>query len=194
MLTHEHRRRAAELLQESGLLRTILPELDVDDEPWQETLRLLEAVTQPTTAVVLAILLRSIYGENSAASSVEEIGRRWKLSNEEIDGVLLCLRGEAMIRSATTVPWPTLQRKLVAPRINEVMNYCEAVALIVDGRLEAIDYCSKKLALPPEAGVPPGPIYKRLLAEVRDAQLEGTVTTPKDALQLAKSLIGETDS
>lgn len=209
MLTHDNRRRAAELLRESGLLSTILPELDIADEAWQETLRLLEAVSEPTTSVVFALLLRPVHVGNHDAGQVEHICRRWKLSNEEIDGVLFCLDCEATIRSANAVPWPTLQRLLIAPRIKELMRFCEAVALIVARQMAAIDYCSKKLALPPDelnpsplldgdtlrsAGLPPGPIYKRLLSEVRDAQLEGTVSTPDEALELAKSLANATDS
>lgn len=209
MLTHDNRRRAAELLRESGLLRVILPEFDVNGAAWQQTLRLLEAVREPTTSVALALLLRFVHVQDHEAGWVEEIGRRWKLSNEEIDGVLICLRGEATIRSAPTIPWPSLQRQLIAPRIKELMSYCEAVALVVDGRLEAIDYCSAKLALPPDelnptplldgdvlrsAGVTPGPIYKQLLTAVRDAQLEGTIASAAEALDLAKSLIDKSAS
>jgi hypothetical protein len=201
---HESRRRAAELLRESGLLEVIVPEVGLDAAVWQVTLRMLEAVCEPTTSVALAILLRPIYLESGEGDIVEQIGRRWKLSNEEIDGLLFCLACEATIRSALTLPWPTLQRQLIEPRIDELMRYCEAVALVVDGRRDAIDYCSAKLAMPPDqlnppplldgdklraAGVSPGPIYKRLLNEVRDAQLDGAIHTPDEALELAQSII-----
>ena len=40
-------------------------------------------------------------------------------------------------------------------------------------------------------GIPQGPIYKRLLDAVREAQLEGTVRTKEEALELVKRLLAE---
>jgi poly(A) polymerase len=39
------------------------------------------------------------------------------------------------------------------------------------------------------AGFPAGPIFRRVLAEVRDAQLLGHVTTPDAALELARRIM-----
>jgi hypothetical protein len=39
-----------------------------------------------------------------------------------------------------------------------------------------------------EHGVPPGPVYKRLLDAVREAQLDGTITTKEQALGLVDQL------
>jgi hypothetical protein len=38
-------------------------------------------------------------------------------------------------------------------------------------------------------GVPQGPLYKRLLEAVRDAQLEGQIATAQDALALVDRLL-----
>ena len=43
-----------------------------------------------------------------------------------------------------------------------------------------------------DAGLQPGPLFKRLLDAVYDAQLEGRIRTPQEALAMALRLAGET--
>ena len=77
------------------------------------------------------------------------------------------------------------------------------MADVVDGRLESIDYCRRKLALPREQlnpvplitgsdliehGIPQGKQYQVLLTAVRDAQLEQRISTKEQALQLVDQL------
>ncbi len=59
---------------------------------------------------------------------------RWKLSTDEFDGVKKLLREESLIRMASQQPWPKLQRMLIAPRIDELLGYCQAVAQVLDGK------------------------------------------------------------
>lgn len=40
-----------------------------------------------------------------------------------------------------------------------------------------------------ELGIPPGPVVGRLLGSIEEAQVEGRVTTPADAIDLARSLL-----
>lgn len=202
LLLHSHRRRGVELLRESGLLTQILPELICDGDTWRQTLDTLEAVVEPSVAVVMALLLRSLHGEVTGQDSAEQIGRRWKLSNDELDGVRLCLKHEATIRNATTIEWPVLQRVLIVPRIEELLSYCEAVAQVVDGTCHAIRFCRETIARPQEAwnpaplitgddlrhlGIPAGPAYRQLLNAVRDAQLNGELTNRESALTFAQA-------
>lgn len=206
ILTHDNRRRGVDLLQWSGLLQTILPELDTSVASWPQTLDALDAVIQPTTAVAFALLLRSIHCErDESTEEVEQICRRWRLSNEEIKGVRFCLENDMLIRAAPVIPWPILQRVLIAARINELLRYSQAVEWVLEEGSPAIDFCAEKLALPPEqlnppplidgddlrtAGISPGPIFKKLLRQIRDAQLEGQISTREEAIELAKSLVG----
>ncbi|MEX2026003.1 MAG: CCA tRNA nucleotidyltransferase, partial [Pirellulaceae bacterium] len=98
---------------------------------------------------------------------------------------------------------PRLQRILVAPRIAELLDYAQAVAAVLDGTTAAVDHCRQLLLLPTDqldppplingdhlkrAGIPPGPKYKVILESVRDAQLEGKVTSYEAALALARQL------
>ena len=64
---------------------------------------------------------------------------------------------------------------------------------------ERIAWPVEKLNPPPlltgdaliEAGLLPGKKFAHLLDEVRDAQLEGEITTPEEALQYAKKIAAE---
>ena len=42
-----------------------------------------------------------------------------------------------------------------------------------------------------ELGLEPGPLFKQLLDAVREAQLEGTVTNTRQALELVDRLLAE---
>jgi tRNA nucleotidyltransferase/poly(A) polymerase len=220
MLVPPRRTLAVELLQQSGLLPVILPEavaLDASgphEDPaevalrWQTTLAILNHLQQPTFPVALAVLLRPLVhlprgGEPVALA--EQICRRWKLANDEIEVVCHLIGQEATIRAAPSIPWPQLQRLLIAPYVEELLTYCSAVSRVVDGEEKAVQFCRSKLALPAaelnpppllsgndliQLGLPPGPEFKRVLDTLRDAQLEGKVTTPDQALQWVKSFLG----
>src|SRR5262249_51557841 len=123
---------------------------------------------------------------------------RWKLSTDELEVVEKLLNEEAIIRAARAQPWPKLQRILTAPRVNELLGYCEAVARVVDGSTAELDFCREKLALPHEVlnptplitgddlnqlAIPPAPAYRELLDAVRDAQLQGEIHSRTEALQ-----------
>jgi tRNA nucleotidyltransferase/poly(A) polymerase len=197
LLRHVNRRRGLELLRESALLGQLLPELDGAGDAWRQTLETLDVLQTPSFAVSIALLLRTVHLAAANQDSVESICRRWKLSNEERQGVLFCLKNEATIRNATTIDWPVLQRVLIAARIEELLSYCEAVARVVDGADDAIQFCRATLARPPrewnptplvtgddlqQLGIPAGSAYRELLAAARDAQLNGEVTDREAAL------------
>jgi tRNA nucleotidyltransferase/poly(A) polymerase len=201
ILTHASRPRGVELLAETGLLEIVLPEsaaLLADREAWPRTLAVLASLQRPTFAMALAALLREIHFGEPGKNLPQVVFERWKLSNDEFDGVQKLLREERLIRTARQQPWPKLQRVLVAPRIEELLGYCEAVAHVIDGSTAEIDYCREKLALPAEAlnppalitgddlkplGLPPGPRYRELLETIRDLQLERQITTKDEAIE-----------
>jgi hypothetical protein len=220
MLVHKRRVRAVKLLRESGLLEVVLPEAkslyeftrdEESNSPWRRTLAVLSKLKRPSFSTALAGVLREIcQGEGESPEDhgrgrAEEICRRWKLSNDEIEGVTWLLAHHEPIRRAPLVPWPVLQRILVAPRVDALLAFSEAVARVLDGDAQAIDFCRAKLALPREqfdpppllsgddlkaAGIPPGPEFKRLLEAIRDAQLEGRVTDKASAIEMVRRLQG----
>ncbi len=203
LLLDANRRRGLELLRESGLLAQVLPELDCAGDAWRPTLDTLNAIQEPTFAVAVAVLLRSVHLRSASDHVAKDICRRWKLSNDELEGVLLCLKHEATIRQAPTMDWPVLQRVLIVARIDELMSYCAAIAQVIDGSEDAIQFCRQTLALPEaqwnpaplitgddlkRAGIPAGASYRELLVAVRDAQLNGEITRQDAALAFVQKL------
>ena len=203
ILQHVNRRQGLELLRESGLLAQVLPELACEGDAWRLTLETLDALREPSFAVLVAALLRTVQAQAANHDTAEDICRRWRLSNDEMSGVLLCLKNEPTILHASTVDWPVLQRVLIVARIDELMSYCEAVAQVIDAADDAIQFCRQILARPESQwnpaplitgadlkrlGIPAGRPYRKLLAAVRDAQLNGEITNRDAALALAEKL------
>lgn len=203
LLLDANRRRGLELLCESGLLAQVLPEVDCAGDAWRHTLETLDAIQEATFAVAVSALLRTIHLQSASDKVAEAICRRWKLSNEELEGVLLCLKHEETIRLAPTIDWPVLQRVLISARIDELMSYCAAVANVIDGTDDAIQFCRQTLARPQsqwnpaplitgedlkQLGIPAGAAYRELLIAVRDAQLNGEISVRPQAVRLAQSL------
>lgn len=202
MLVHPRRAEALKLLLESRLLATILPEAATlaaaDGEPqWQNLLAMLRQVHQPDFATALALVLKPFANARQAA----ETCRRWKLSNEESEVVLHLLKNEPTIHAAPSVPWPTLQRVLIAPHVEELLTYCAAVERVQTGATSGVDHCRHKLQLPPEElnplpfltgddlqslGFVPGPDFKRLLTALRDAQLDKLVQSRDEAIAFVR--------
>ena len=156
ILTHASRSRGVQLLAESDLLEVVLPEshfLRTDAAVWKSTLQILAALTAPTIAVAFAALLRPLHFAEPELDLPRRVFERWKLSTDELAGIEKLLAEEPLIRSASRQPWPKLQRMLVAPRVEELLGYCEAVAQVLDGSVMEIDFCRAKLAQPPEVAI-----------------------------------------
>lgn len=215
MLVHPRRALAVDLLQQSSLLPMILPEAVAFDaqspqeDPaeatfrWKSMLAVLNHLAEPGFATALAALLRPLcHIPGADPFQAETICRRWKLANDEIDIVCHLLRHEATIRAAPTIPWPQLQRILIAPHVSELLDYTSAVCRVLDGNDSAVRFCREKLNLPMEEvnphplltgddlkqlGLPPGPRFKQLLDALRDAQLDKIVQTRDQALDFIKN-------
>lgn len=201
MLIHENRSAAMQMLRESGLLQEILPELakliDSESAAWERTLAILGALKSPSFAMTLAAVLREV-SVHADLAAVKSALARWKLPNEDSGGALMLLRDEPLIRTGLSRPWPQIQRLLVSPRADELVNYSEAVAVVLYEGLESIAFCRQKLTLPPAAlnpsplitgedlkglGIALGPTYKGILEAVRDEQLEGRIGSLTEAVE-----------
>jgi poly(A) polymerase len=215
MLVHPARHRALELLRSTSLLPEILPSVcrvwpvtepsdEIHATAWDRTIRILERLQQPTFSVALAAVTREAFlASGSDETLIRELGSEMRLANEERDGVLFLLRNEKLIRQASTVFWPTLQRVLIAPRVEELLLFVEAVADIVDGHTREIGFCRSRLELTPEQlnpaplvsgddlrelGIPIGPAYKQLLEQARNAQLTGLLATREESIAWVRTL------
>jgi poly(A) polymerase len=205
MLLDANRAAAVRLLRLSGLLAVLLPEVNslyqgVDGGPaWQATLRVLAALPAADVPLAQAALLH----QAGDAALAREIGKRWRLSNKQVDRAAWLLDNYRQIDHATSISWPQLQRLLVTNGIEDLLALHQAVA---GSNTPQLAFCRDRLALPPDQlnplplvtgddliahGMPPGKSFRVLLERLRDAQLNQTVRTRDEALRLADRLSAE---
>lgn len=205
MLTLGRRRLAIELLDRAGLLEVIFPEMrGILASDWEQTLAIVEALPSPTFPQSLAALLRPLASSPPDLAILADTAcRRLKLSAEESGQVLRLLRDEPQLRRASQLTWPALQRLIVADHAEPSLRFATAVARVVDGQTCEIDACRRMLELPSallnppplisgndlkEIGLAPGPKFRAILDQVRDAQLNSLINTRNEAVSLAEKL------
>jgi poly(A) polymerase len=196
MLEGANRATALRLLGHSGLLEFVLPEVAaLDAAQWEYTLRVLAALVEPSFALALAAALHAVPGDKT----VQKVAARWRLSNRDQQRAAWLIEQLPRVREARKLPWPKLQRLLIAQGMSELLALYDGVA--ASGAADAAEavYCRGRLALPPDElnppplvtgddlvahGVPRGAEYKSLLEQVRDAQLDRAIGTRAEALAL----------
>jgi poly(A) polymerase len=206
VLTDPRRAAGVRMLVESHLGAAILPEVRGGGQPdrkrLERTLAVLDRLDGPQFPLAFAVVL----APSVDVAAAEQIGRRWRLANKEIDRLGWLLRHHGSLDAAQERPWSRVQRVLVADGAGDLLNWMQAERG-ADGLADAdVGWCREQLAQPreridPEAllsgddlirhGVARGPIYRELLDQVRDAQLDGEIATRKEALALVDRLVAE---
>lgn len=197
MLLDANRDVAIRLLESVGLMRHVLPEVArLAAAEFNDTLRVLGQLREPTLPTALAALLRHVAMDGAA----RVVGRRLRYTNKELERAGWILLNRPLIAAASLAPWPRLQRVLVHDGITELLALHEACNGPQD---EALALCRERVAWPPEQlnppalldgaaliahGFKPSPRFAELLEAVRDAQLNGEIVTPADALALVDRL------
>jgi hypothetical protein len=135
-----------------------------------------------------------------APQIAQTVGRRLRYTNKEIERAAWLLVKLPHIADAAVLPWPKLQRILIHDGAAELLALGEAVAGPND---PALAFCRDRLAWPADRinppplvdgsdlishGMAPGPRFAALLEEIRDAQLNGEITSREEALALADRL------
>jgi poly(A) polymerase len=134
-----------------------------------------------------------------------EIALRLKLSNEERERAEWLVEKHQILCDVRQMRTSKLKVLLIHPGIQELLDLHRADALASGRSIEHVEYCEQllrdwttdELNPPPlltghdlaRSGLQPGPQFKRLLEAVREAQLEGTVKTPKEARELVDRLV-----
>ena len=205
MLVHPNRRNAIERLVATNLAPHVFPEFaQITADEQAERLALANRLQTPSFGLVLAALLSPHHSAQAAPATARKkkgeassLGRRWKLPNRDVDHANWLIDHLPLACKASETAWPVLQRVLIQEGAEELIDLAEAVA---GPDADSVCYCREKLALPPAElnprplltgsdliaqGFKPGPHFKALLDHLRDAQLEGTLTTREQALQQA---------
>ena len=137
----------------------------------------------------------------------EEICRRLKMSNDETEQILALIANHMKFKDAGQMRSSTLKRFVRQPKFEEHLALHKLDCLSSHRHLDTYDFVREFLAqTPPEQvrppklltgddliymGFSPGPEFKEVLRHIEDAQLEGTIHTREEALDLASKALKE---
>ena len=144
--------------------------------------------------------------EERGAVMVNTILRDLKFSNEVVDTVVSLVAQHMKFRVLGEMRKSKQLRFVRQPNFAELLELHRMDATAGSGNLANYEYAKQLLEVtPPEVirperlvtgadlianGLTPGPHFKELLTKIEDAQLEGTVTTRADALEMVTEYIG----
>jgi poly(A) polymerase len=216
MLVHPRRARAVGLAYELNLLTVILPELAPvcvtaglpgPADRWQLTRAVLDRLEIPRFELALAALLHETAYDgtaDAAAALVERICRRLKLSNQEGHDVSWLVGHRNALHGVQSFRKCQLKCLLAEPLIHELLALESARAYAANESLAEVEFCQNYLRTTPmdeinppplitgddlkAMGIEPGPKYKEILEKVRDAQLDGVISTREEAVDLVRRL------
>ena len=231
MLTEGHASRAFELLDETGLLREVLPEINamkgVEQPPefhpegdvFVHTLLMLEKLPQPCPATLAwGVLLhdagkpptfrrapdRIRFDEHARVGTkmAEAICRRLRFSNNETNQIVALVENHMRFADAERMNPSTFKKFIRLPRFEQHLELHRLDCESSHCNLRLYNFTREKInALPPDevrpkplvtgedliaAGYSPGPLFKEILTIVEDAQLDGSLKSTEEAMQLVR--------
>jgi poly(A) polymerase len=203
--------RETRLLQ--AILPLLAPLLG-DDQRWEHTLRVLDALgasAPPSFSLAFAALVHAI-GEPSggmpptpsdpaSAAAADQAARSLRLSNAERERIAWIVGHQHALRTLFTFSIPERKRLMAHEAIGDLLELLRAEVASGGANPETLARVESYLANLPEGpldpppflngadlkslGLQPGPAFKRILDEARDRQLDGSLTSRKDALEWA---------
>jgi poly(A) polymerase len=231
MLTEGRARRAFELLDETGLVGEVLPEVarmkGVEQPPqyhpegdvWVHTLGLLEQLEEGCSATLAwGALLHDVgkpptfrrapdrirfdgHVEVGVAMGAE-ILRRFRFSNDDMRQILALIENHMRFADAVRMKTSTLKRFFRLPEFEEHLALHRMDCVAGSRNLDHWEFVRERFEAMPEetvrptplitgreliaAGYAPGAGFKEMLRAVEDAQLEGTIATPEEALRMVR--------
>jgi poly(A) polymerase len=231
MLTEGHARRAFELLDQTGLLAEVLPQVanmkGVEQPPqfhpegdvWIHTLMLLEQLSlgcsmtlawgallhdvgKPPTFRRAPDRIRFDGHVEIGVAMAAEICRGFRFSNEETRQALALVENHMRFMDAQRMKASTLKRFFRLDRFDEHLALHRMDCLAGSGHLENWEFVRDLWQAMPEeavrpqplitgreliaAGYKPGAGFREMLRAAEDAQLEGSIATAEEALQLVR--------
>ena len=190
------------LFIELGLAKQIFPEVFSTEtvENYIDILRVIQYLPKVSSfPLVLASLLQKLSGKQA-----EEICRRFKLSNVEIDATRSLVELKDSLLCPDQLRLCQLKKILVLPIVDDLLSLMSANRRSFGQNINAVEYCLGKLAEWPREildplplvggedlkvlGMKPGPKYKQILDLIRDEQLDGVLKIRAHALLRAEEL------
>lgn len=194
ILTEGHARRGFELLDESGLLSAILPEIaamkGVEQPPeyhpegdvWTHTLMMLDGLRDPRPALAMGVLLHDVGKPGTfrrapdrirfdghvelGVALAKNILRRLRFSNADCEQAIALVANHMRFMDVPRMKDSTLKRFLRLDRFDEHLELHRLDCANSKGNLETYEFVRQKLeAIPPEQLKPPRLIGGRELIE-----------------------------
>ncbi len=135
-----------------------------------------------------------------------EICKRFRFSNEETHQILALIENHMRFADAPRMKASTLKRFFRLEDFAEHLALHRMDCLAAHRNLEIWDFVRERYETMPEeamrpkpfltgrelivAGYEPGPVFKEMLQAVEEAQLEGTIATTEDAMDLIREKFG----
>jgi hypothetical protein len=204
MTSRPGRRRALELLEETGLAREVLPDLapgPAREAPhcasWAEAARIVEALDEPDLPLAIAAL-----AEGRSDDPVPATAERLRLAVREAKKAAWLRDSVSAVGAATGAelmarPWSRVQPLVAHEHGAALADLLRARAACGRGAADAAAWFTAQVARPRHeidppplvtgadllaAGVAEGPALGAALARVRALQLDGTITSREEAL------------
>lgn len=235
ILTEGGARRGFELLDATGLLAEVLPEIAAmkgvaqppefhpEGDVWTHTLIMLDGLQNPSVALAWGVLLHDV-GKPSTFRVADRIRfdghvekgieiahallNRLRFPHHVIDEIEALIANHMKFKDVPRMKESTIKRFLRMPDFEEHMALHRLDCLSSHGSLDNYEFVrNKQREVPPEAlkpaplltgkdliaaGYRPGPLFGLVLSQIEDAQLEGRIQTPEEALRMAReSLQGQ---
>jgi poly(A) polymerase len=167
---------------------------------------LLHDVGKPPTFRVAPDRIRFDSHAEIGAKMAAEICRRFRLSNDDTDQVLSLVANHMRFGDVMRMKDSTLKRFFRLPRFEQHLELHRLDCQSSHRDLSLYEFAKEKFhALPAEqirptplitgadliaAGYQPGPLFKELLTAVEDAQLDGSISTKEEAMELVRQKTG----
>jgi poly(A) polymerase len=205
ILTEGGAKTGFELLDRTGLLQVLLPEISAIT---------LNHLGSPTETLAYGCLLHDVakpvcirrdderltfYGHtDKGAEMAEEVLKRLKRSRATRERVAYLVRSHLRHMQAPQMRLSTLKRFLGEDGIEELLELTRIDALSANGDLQHYQFCKQKLAELKEEGIhpepllrgrdliamgfSPGPNFQTILKQVQEAQLGGELSSREEAM------------
>ncbi len=176
-------RRGLDLLQETGLLSELLPEVSYTEEVKQRLDRTAEL--SPSLAWA-ALLLNAPHG------TAVTIANRLRFSISEFDGLANLLASRGRVREIEMMSLANRKRLMRDPQFDEYLALHRMCGEPVPDlpRYSDTDLHPARLLTGLDLidlGYPQGPLYSRILSALEDAQLEGSLGNREEAVRWLRS-------
>lgn len=211
MLTGPKPARALSLLEDSGLLKHIFPEMDEDaavgpPERKRAVARLIALFDHgpfQKPDIPLALLLQYLVSRETG--QIADVCSRLRLPSQISQNVSDLITWGPKLAGARRLNIAELKRLLRLPFFADLSELYRIECLAGSRDLDIYDYCRRKLhefgadINPPplitgndiiRLGIKPGPLFKEILNFIEDRQLEGTITNAREAISLVAEKFG----